>query len=534
MASLFLSYDHDDHARAAPIAAALQANGHSVWWDRAIHGGAEYNSEIEKAVESADAVVVLWSASSVRSAWVRDEAAEGRDRGKLVPVLIEAVKPPMGFRQYQTLDLSEWTGGKRIPSLAELLDAIDKVAGSATKAAPVRARPVSPPAHARAAPSYPRVSRRALLGGTAAAAAIVAGGSAWWLSRDRSDPRFKTLVDKAEDAIGHSSFNEQTIQTLEQAVAIRPRSAKALGLLALVKSAVAQRGGPAYAARLVPEAETTARQALSIDPNEPNALLAMFELQGAALDWFTRDRKLRQVLSMDPKNILAISELILLLQATGYVHESWDWNERALALEPLSSQFLGRRAFKLWIRGQVPEADKVADQLRALYPADPWSWYVRFKIYAFTGRARAALAMLSGDPAMVGSASLARFCRTSLQAMDGPTPATIAMARQTSIEGAKASAEIATEAVQVMSALGDLDTAFEIANGLLLQRGPIVQQVQGQGDADAVIWRIGTQWMFTPPADPMRADARFMPLCVGVGLTDYWRKRGTRPDYMRT
>src|SRR5438105_5820435 len=80
MASVFLSYDHEDAERAAPIAAALEKAGHSVWWDRHIHGGAEYNSEIENAVERADVVVVLWSERSVRSAWVRDEAAEGRDR----------------------------------------------------------------------------------------------------------------------------------------------------------------------------------------------------------------------------------------------------------------------------------------------------------------------------------------------------------------------------------------------------------------------------------------------------------------------
>ena len=112
MASVFLSYDHEDPVRAAPIAAALEAHGHSVWWDRHIHGGAEYDSEIEGAVERAQAVIVLWSQNSVRSAWVRDEAAEGRDAGKLIPILIDNVKPPMGFRQYQAIDLAAWTGGR--------------------------------------------------------------------------------------------------------------------------------------------------------------------------------------------------------------------------------------------------------------------------------------------------------------------------------------------------------------------------------------------------------------------------------------
>lgn len=107
MASVFLSYDHADARRAAPIAAALEQAGHAVWWDQRIDAGSEYNAEIELAVERADAVVVLWSERSVRSAWVRDEAAEGRDRGKLVPASIDGAKPPMGFRQYQTIDLSK-------------------------------------------------------------------------------------------------------------------------------------------------------------------------------------------------------------------------------------------------------------------------------------------------------------------------------------------------------------------------------------------------------------------------------------------
>jgi len=132
MASIFLSYDHEDAACAAPIAAALEDAGHSVWWDRQIYGGAEYNSEIESAVEQADAVVVLWSERSVKSAWVRDEAAEGRDRSKLVPAIIDSVKPPMGFRQYQTIDLSR-SKGHAFQHLDELLQAIDHLAPAGEK-----------------------------------------------------------------------------------------------------------------------------------------------------------------------------------------------------------------------------------------------------------------------------------------------------------------------------------------------------------------------------------------------------------------
>src|SRR4029453_3800532 len=143
MAAVFLSYDHEDVARAGPIASALERAGHSVWWDRHIRGGAEYNSEIEGAVEQADVVVVLWSEKSVASAWVRDEAAEGRDCGKLVPVTLDSTKPPMGFRQYQTIPISEWGGRKPPQQIAEVLHAIETIVGLA---------PAPQPAASHAAP----------------------------------------------------------------------------------------------------------------------------------------------------------------------------------------------------------------------------------------------------------------------------------------------------------------------------------------------------------------------------------------------
>ena len=133
-----------------------------------------------------------------------------------------------------------------------------------------------------------------------------------------------------------------------------------------------------------------ARRALSIDPGESNALLAMFELEGSTLDWLTRDQRLRRIIAIDPTNIWAIAELVLLLQAAGLSRESWSWNERAISLAPLSLDFLTKRALKLWVAGRVTEADKVIDQVRALYPTEQWPSFVRFLIFATTDRVEAA------------------------------------------------------------------------------------------------------------------------------------------------
>ncbi|HET7816306.1 MAG TPA: TIR domain-containing protein [Sphingomicrobium sp.] len=124
MATVFLSYARDDAARVRLLAGALERAGHIVWWDKHIPGGDEYAKAIEKALDTADAVVVAWSETSVRSAWVRDEAAAGRDSGRLVPVTLDGCAPPLGFRQYQTIDLSSWTGRAGARQLATLKEAV--------------------------------------------------------------------------------------------------------------------------------------------------------------------------------------------------------------------------------------------------------------------------------------------------------------------------------------------------------------------------------------------------------------------------
>jgi hypothetical protein len=108
----------------SPLIQALEKAGHTVWYDRHIHGGAQFSRKIEQALDDADAVVVLWSGRSLESAWVRDEAAEGRERGKLVPLSVGKVSPPMGFRQFQTIDLGAWKGRGKVPRLPELLEAV--------------------------------------------------------------------------------------------------------------------------------------------------------------------------------------------------------------------------------------------------------------------------------------------------------------------------------------------------------------------------------------------------------------------------
>ena len=127
MSRIFLSYARDDVDAARELADALAQAGHDVWWDRHLQGGSRFAKEIDRALKEAQAVVVLWSEASLDSAWVQDEAAEARDSARLVPVAIGAAKPPLGFRQFHTIDLGSWNGRGLPDALGEVLSAIDRI-----------------------------------------------------------------------------------------------------------------------------------------------------------------------------------------------------------------------------------------------------------------------------------------------------------------------------------------------------------------------------------------------------------------------
>jgi Flp pilus assembly protein TadD len=116
----------------------LEKAGHSVWWDRHIRGGAQYAQEIEAALKAAQKVVVLWSSGSVESPWVRDEAASGRDTGRLVPISLDGTQPPLGFGQYQTINFSDWSGRGRPRALPALVEALASAGNTATANNPAR------------------------------------------------------------------------------------------------------------------------------------------------------------------------------------------------------------------------------------------------------------------------------------------------------------------------------------------------------------------------------------------------------------
>jgi adenylate cyclase len=141
VADVFVSYVSEDRTIAEKISRGLEGAGFSVWWDRHIHGGVGFRKEIDRQLGAAKVVVVLWSAASLDSEWVCDEAQQALDENKLIPVRLDNVQAPLGFRQTQSLDFEGWNGDLTASDFLRLLHSIRLILGStAVASAPLLVR----------------------------------------------------------------------------------------------------------------------------------------------------------------------------------------------------------------------------------------------------------------------------------------------------------------------------------------------------------------------------------------------------------
>lgn len=382
----------------------------------------------------------------------------------------------------------------------------------------------------------PRISRRMLVGVGVAAVGGAAG--LWGIVRDRADPRVADLLDDGKRILreGWPDSEAQGVDLFRQATQLDPGNDEAWGLLALALRNVIEQAPPSQTADAVAECESAARRALAINPKEGNALAALAMMRPEFGNWYEAETSLRNVLRVAPDNLAAMAHLGLLFQSVGRTRDSGKLNDRLVALDPLSPVYQFRRAIRLWIIGQIEESDRTIDRALHLWPRHPAVWNARLMTFAFTGRAEAAERFLD-DIQMRPSTHMRAtedIWRISLRALGAGGRTDVAAAVAANIKAAPQGGASAGRAVMILSALGKLDAAFDVADGYLLRRGPLIGTLwaaKNEMPLNDVHWR-RTMNLFTPATAAMRLDPRFEGLCDGIGMTAYWRKRGIWPDPM--
>lgn len=168
MPDVFVSYSRADQGRVRRIVEALEKQGWSVWWDPNIMPGERYAQTIDAELKSAKCVLAVWSELSAQSDWVQEEAEDGKTRGVLLPVLIDDIPIPRGFRRVQTVDLSDWDGNPKHTGWQYVIAAAKRF---------VQGGPIPQ----IKLPKTRRQKRAALIANIVSAAALVViAGGVWW------------------------------------------------------------------------------------------------------------------------------------------------------------------------------------------------------------------------------------------------------------------------------------------------------------------------------------------------------------------
>jgi thioredoxin-like negative regulator of GroEL len=523
MADVFLSYARPNAKDAMRIADCLRGAGYSVWYDESLPAHRAYSDVIAEQLDAASAVLVLWSIDAAASQWVRSEANRARETSRLVQLRLDDGRLPMPFDQIQCADLRRWNGDCATPGWRTVADSIaaltDKIAGTA---------PAARPRH---------LSRRSLiLAGGGAATLLGAGGYVFWQDRSPAlSPEAALLLQKGMDALQANDALDpedegstaQAISLLTDATRLAPQSEEAWGGLALAYAARRRSASVAERAGLEARGTSAAKTALELDPNEPRALAAVRIMAPVYRDWANAERGARQALARNPKFPILLFVLSDVLGSVGR------WREAA----ELSSQ-LDRRKFLLpgaerkaiinmWAAGDLHAADQAIKAAVERWPKQRQVWRTQIAYLLYSGRTEEALAILEDQdkrPLDV-SAGLANAAAATARALSGRMNREDAVERNLAYLSQDPKPALAV--AQACAAMGDAGTCFGLLRGYYFAEGQWASLAPPAGDGARQ-----TSPLFQPPMRGLWTDQRFAALLDRIGLTQYWRTSGTRPDYI--
>jgi tetratricopeptide (TPR) repeat protein len=526
MADVFLSYARPDAAAAERIARQLGKAGWSVWYDRDLPAHRAYSDVIATELEKAPAVLVLWSAASAESEWVRSEANRARELHKLVQARVGDGRLPMPFDQIQCADLSGWRGAKTHPGWRQVCTSIDTLV-------------TRPAGEDRSQIREPMLDRRKLLAGGAVVAVAGVAGIGFWQVRSREEqlsPQAQLLMQKGFDALqdndalnpGGPGSTMQAIALLTQATQEAPNSAVAWGGLALAY-AVRKRTVPlADRPGLDMRSRAAAKRALELDPREARAIGALLLLDPVYRHWLARERADRAAVRKDSSIPLLFSITSDMLGNVGRWREALGFSKNIDRQHFLIPGAERRFIVDAWAAGDFPAADNALRMAIEHWPQEPEIWRTRIPYLMYSGRAGEALDLLRQDaerPPEVHDDFVGAM-RAVATALAGAQPAKPTVDELLALLRNNPGA--ALNVANACSALGALDDMFAILDGYYFDAGKWASVAPLGGDQDRI-----TSPLFLPPMKAPWTDPRFASLLQRTGLDDYWRKSGTQPDFRR-
>jgi hypothetical protein len=376
------------------------------------------------------------------------------------------------------------------------------------------------------------VSRRALLFAGAAVGLLAAGTGVWLVRRD--GPRralLDELLRKGVEATHAGQWQdlEQAVAYLEQATRVDPQFAAAWAALAVAHRALADTTTPLQSDH-AGRARAAAQRALALDPGNADAQVVLAIPGPVFGHWAQVERASREMVQEHPEHPYAVGTLARVLLETGRNREA-----AAIAATQLGHTPVVVRLHFLLIRGRWGSGDargaaEALERALELWPRHPVLWAARSELLAHQGRAAQALELLEQPRTRpAGQVMLPLDVHaTVLRALVTRTAGSVdeAVSALLATRAPPNTIAFAGTVYAWLAMLGAVEPALAVAEEHLLGErtasGGRVPLAQGSSRS--------TWWLFQPPVAALHQHPRVASLTRRIGLDDYWRATGTRPD----
>lgn len=384
---------------------------------------------------------------------------------------------------------------------------------------------------AAAAAPAPPVSRRWLLGLAAGGALAAVGLGPRLVRSGRDAARADALVTEAGLLLRDEDPRSDTARAmLAEAVRLAPGNARAWGLAAALEArsdSIWRRTTERTA-----KVRAAANRALALDPDQPDARLALIELAPLYRNWSDRESGLLAILRSHPDHVPTLAMLAELYFQTGRVAAGAVRMEAAHHAAPDSPAITSSTVMARWKTGRIDAMNRLAAAALREFGANAYVWNAAAYVFGLTGQPDRALGLYAGaaqlpdGPPGVGEAIAATFAALAGR---GSREAAIAAC----LAAAQRRQSSASHTLPLLAALGDTASAWAIAERYYLNRGsfPVPYAYGARRPGPEEFRYRDTAQLFVPPTAPLRARPDFLALCADIGLVDYWRSGG-RPDFL--
>ncbi len=374
-------------------------------------------------------------------------------------------------------------------------------------------------------------TRRLLLGSALALSAAAIGAAVHrnlGASRNPDESAASELLAKAREAqlIGLPEQEEQAIAYLRRATEVVPRHAEAWGALSLAYQHQLENGKPDELPSLAANAADAGRRALALDQANVEAKVALATIPCNFRRWAECEERINAIGDAHGRRAVVECPLGLVRCDVGRWAEAVASFRIAYAAEPFH---VGNRITLvrgLWGQGQLAEADRILADSLELWPRHRWIWRMRFDFLAITGRPGAALALMADPesrPMIPPGANEPPYEALAAFATAMETRSSDDLARAATFGGTRREPGPFGHHPMYLLKLDRVDEVFDLVEHRFFG-GPGVPP-------PTPLDRRRTSFLFSSLARPMQSHPRYRPLLDRLGLTSYWRKTGTRPDF---